>query len=656
MLQRFKTLYKNLSAGRKLLLGLSLLHLLIIFSTAPYILGSEVDAYALTFPSATWLRHMFIAAGICMITIILLWLYNHYIPNIFCRYTLLIRIAVLFLIGYYGMYQYWTYPYIYYLDGDYTALADMSSHGYPLFWQGYLTGIVYLSYFLCLCHPISVLIMQAVMLAMLCGYILDLCFAYVRRTGSRIFLVLLFLLICTYNNRFMEIFVVPHRIAFWSVPFLYVLCTLIHKIFQNDSSFLSRRIYLIFSAIIGMLAYWRTESILLLLLLPTCAIFYLRSVHNPIRPYLKRLLTGFAISAAVFMILSVPEKMVSAPVYQNDYMLVNYSGWMQGLIKEPDFDISYEGGQDDLDTFYYFIPNNLLPVYGSGAYHYSAELNTGNCTTTGWTDAERKSYEDAVFRIIRHNLVPFLRSRITAFLRANSYIIVYSPSTSDYYEKHLVGYGSYHYRIMEQYSESGTRPVYIRKMLDGYKGSIHHLSLSAGQIVTLAAAAVMLLQIMWVSFHCIRSFIGSLWLCIFTGMASGGTCFRNLITALVYTISFSYGAVCYLCRFSIKALQSDLITCFLPFAELIWYSVIVCLMLFHLKRRQYAPVFICLLITASIVPVILFAPMAHYMYYNGLMCGIYALGLMQLLHLSQGTADAVRNDYQDYLGRRMKRK
>ena len=421
---------------------------------------------------------------------------------------------------------------------------------------------------------------------------------------------------------------------------------------------------MILSAVTGLLAYWRTECILLPFLPPVCLLtvsiysscrrtdstFFDRMVGQKhtrltnkfsvmLSGIWKKLITGFLLAAAVYLLTALPDKVVGNPVYKNDYMLVNFSGWLQGMLKEDDFDINYEEGKDDLDLFYRYVCKDTLDVYGSGAWHSVCEARTGNCTVTGMNDAERTAYTQAVLHMVKNNLPAFVRSRIHIFLLSNRYIIEESSSTEDYYDLYLPGYGGYRNRIMSQYERDLLTPIYFDEMLASYKAGIKNNTLSAWQIFFICVGGLVFLY--WVSL-----ISSSIWR-VHTEAGHLQPVFDTVLDSLIF---LSVTAMSFLCGMLyrmadvafIQNMLSDTISGINVSAELAWFGIIfLCFLPFAIRRKKYIVALLYALMLVSMLPIALFAPMTHFMYYNGIMSALSLTGVLQLTCSLPGTGSSL---------------
>ena len=220
---------------------------------------------------------------------------------------------------------------------------------------------MYLSCFMCFVNPASVSIVLSVSYAVVFGHIMSICCqkadrchgAFARGT-VKLFLFLSGIYACVYYDRFYMLFLIPHRISFWSIPFILMIGCIASADLDADYTVFNWRPYMILSAAAGLLAYWRTECILLPLLPPVCLAVsgYTSYVSNrradvvsqghgkvstghrhtgfwhtfsaSLSGIRKKLVTGILLTAAVYLLVALPDKIAGDPVYKNDYMLVNF--------------------------------------------------------------------------------------------------------------------------------------------------------------------------------------------------------------------------------------------------------------------------------------------------------------------------------------------
>lgn len=624
----------------KLLFYLSILHLLIIYMTLPYVLDRAYHPYIATFPNAAWLRPVILLSGLTCVSVFILWLYNHYILHVFVRYQPIIKYVFVVIFSYYTVFSLLLYPYVYSTDGDYTSLLDMATHGVPVFWQNYLTSIFYLSSFLAGLHPVCVhLVLTFLFSAVLCQF-LSACMEYLPHTGQ-ILLAAGSVFVCLTSNRFACAFVLPHRVSFWTVLLLYLLNTLLPKIIKGDMSYLSFKEYVRYSLLFSILAYWRTEAILFLLLMPVCAFIslflekrvrHLRNMPEGSLCVRHTVFMGFVISVACYLLLGLPNKLAADPVYKNDYMLVNYSGWIERLRYDEAFDLSYEGGMDDYARFAQIIPTEFLTPYGSGAWHYAAEQSSGNCTVTNWSDLVRHDYEESVMRMVLHNKGVFLKSRIILFLETMGYICNdYEKAPDAFYAEVLVGYGTYHDDVMDELLENGLEPYYLSKMVTDYHNHMTSAHLSSVQCLFMAAVLVISVFLFFAFVRCV--IIGFQYIL----RGNGIQLFNGFLRALSYLLSAIGSVLAFILYYLTLPLYFDL-TGFYSiegYFEILYFALSVLLIIFSVKRKHYSIAWIYLVLCGSYIPIILFAPMRISAYYNGLTIALISTVTYLLCYLSQ---------------------
>lgn len=606
---------------------MALLHVALIFLVAPYILCDDYcNEYTFTFPYTRPFCIITVSLGILMAAGLVVWFYNYYLLIAWRRLERKTKLFSIAVASFFVSYALFTYPYMFALDGDFTALLDMSSHGIPYFWQNYLTSVVYLAYMLIFFHPFSVILVQCILAIIVYTYIVDCCLKLIPncRRSSYAVVYSTAALLMLLSSRLNTMPIVPHRISLWSVYALYhIACCLFHFLDKSRlQQFVGSRTFYLQCILAGILAFWRTEAILFLAWLPVTLIIskYSRRVFNAACNLRRPLIKGTLISFLIFTILSIPQHSASALYYKDDYTIVSCTGFLKEMI-ELNADLDYDGAADDLATINSFTPLALIKQYGSGAYHIGCEQRTGNCSMSGLTDEDRLSYKTAVVHIIRHNPITFLKARFLMFAKTIGYIDS-SDIVTGFYEIYLTGYGGYMDSVLIRLKQTGIRPIYLQAFLNNACSGICFSW--AGFFIICTGIILLLIFLAGSLFRfCIRiktisaeerrlifKYLISSFLLLELGMA-------------LYVLYMAVASLTVIDN-SISSLQAVLDTL------LLFFSTGICIL--SVRRKDYMVTCTVIFLFVCLLPFFLLAPTCYWVYYSGIFCCLSVVLCMYCCH------------------------
>ena len=121
------------------------------------------------------------------------------------------------------------------------------------------------------------------------------------------------------------------------------------------------------------------------------------------------------------------------------------------------------------------------------------------------------------------------------------------------------------------------------------------------------------------------------------------TVLDRLIFLSAVVISFLCGMLYHIADAAfIQNMLSDTLTAINAFAELTWSGIIFfCFLPFAIRKKKYMTALLYALMLVSMVPIALFAPMPHFMYYNGIMSALTLTGVLQLTYSLPGTGSGL---------------
>ncbi len=293
------------------------------------------------------------------------------------------------------------YPAMYEYEIDDLIVYYNATQHVPLYWHHYLTGCVYAASYMLFPHP---LILPLVQCAFFCGLIASV-FArlFVRLGGKRAWpALLLFAVPASYY-----IGLSPYRNCLFTILCLFVFSEILF-LFVDGRAPDKKQLALLIPAF-GVIAVWRSEGILYLLLLPITLLALGKT------KWLKTLLlTGIACVVAVAVLLPQNYGMANAEDGMGkNYKLISAMNALQDIYLDENANFSYDGADADSAVIDSFVPLNLLEEYGLAGFRYYNMENGRRINYSGRSDEDIAAFMSAYQRIVLHNLSPFLRTQVS---------------------------------------------------------------------------------------------------------------------------------------------------------------------------------------------------------------------------------------------------
>lgn len=308
------------------------------------------------------------------------------------------------------------YPDMYEYEIDDLIVYYNATQYVPLYWHHYLTGCVYAASYMLFPHPLVLPLVQA---ALFCGLIASV-FArlYARFGGRRAWpALLLFAVPASYY-----IGLSPYRNCLFTILCLYVFSEVLF-LFVDGRAPSKKQLALLIPAF-GIIAVWRSEGILYLLLLPVVLLTLGKTT------WLKTaLLTGLACVVAVAVLLPQNYGMANAEEgIGKNYKLISAMNALQDIYRNENANLSYDGADADSAVVDSFVPLNLLKEYGLAGFRYYNMENGRRINYSGRSDADIAAFMSAYQRIVLHNLKLFLGTQVNRACEALSLPTPFSES------------------------------------------------------------------------------------------------------------------------------------------------------------------------------------------------------------------------------------
>ena len=312
-------------------------------------------------------------------------------------------IPFLILLCIYGIGLLITYP-GYYMNDD-PIIFSYATRYYPVYWHNYLTSLFYMV-------AMSLFPMSAAPV-LLSDIIYALTFSYLYYRGRQI-----------YPSKWNLLLLLPGILPFTLLgalmcfrPAVYAGFFVFFFIFLyfewKEHADLTVGKLLMLSLLTGVLALWRSESLVLL----PFGIFLIGFAYRNARKALFFLL----LSTILFFIIKIPQSMGENKYYGSDYLIISTTRPLTVILHR---DQTYPGSEEDLAninavTDLGYLHNDVLSC--SAYNRYNTDHNEGRYTQTGASKEEQQAYLASAIRMILNNFDLYLGERVQLFCVTNGF-------------------------------------------------------------------------------------------------------------------------------------------------------------------------------------------------------------------------------------------
>lgn len=275
-----------------------------------------------------------------------------------------------------------------------------ATHFFPVAWQGYLTNVYYQFCMFLLPSAVGIVVVQMVFIAVVAGYVATVVASRLRSRWLSAAVLLALLSPAVLLNNFY-----PLRLTAYGYLLLLVLVHLLRR--AGEARVPRPAEFFAFSCAIAVLAFWRTEGVMTLLLLPVG--FVVLGMTRLVRPAPVRLLGVVASGLAVIVFSGWLSTSTVNPTYQYTAMINPISTMLQGDLQGPNVeeDLRAVDSVIDIDAV------RSMPSYTETPAFWTAGIRQG-------AETKRTEFTRAYVDLVVHNPGLFLENRWNAFLAANS--------------------------------------------------------------------------------------------------------------------------------------------------------------------------------------------------------------------------------------------
>lgn len=275
-----------------------------------------------------------------------------------------------------------------------------ATHFFPIAWQGYLTHVYYAFCLYLLPTAVGIVVVQICFISVVVGYVVTLLADRLRRPRLAAVVILALLSPAVLLNDFY-----PLRLTTYSYLLLLVLAHLLRR--ANGPRIPRLAEFFALCCGVAVLAFWRSEGIATLLLLPVA--FIVLGVSGARRSMPRRFVGVLLAGLLTIGFSGWLSRATSDPAYQFTALINPLSTMTQGPLHGSDVDADLRA----VDSVVDLEALRSMPSYTETPVFWAVGLRKGAIAHTG---EFFRAYADLVI----HNPGPFLDNRRQVFLAANS--------------------------------------------------------------------------------------------------------------------------------------------------------------------------------------------------------------------------------------------
>ncbi|MBE5916018.1 MAG: hypothetical protein E7273_04175 [Pseudobutyrivibrio ruminis] len=295
------------------------------------------------------------------------------------------------------------------LEVDNYANFYMSRRFQPTYWQNIYTGALYGGCLMVLPHPIALVLIQWIFFWAVVSYIY-LGIKSLYAGNIKYLALLLFLLPESYYLSYNS-----YRNNYYSVLLLLYISYLYFYVKNNSEQIISRKNILLFSLFTSFLMVWRSEGVLIGV--GGLSVFL---IAINLKKAKKKIYFGVLILTIISTIFFSQIQSIGAKKYYGqDYMIINTTQVLYGMLNNPNINLSYDGAEEDLESIEAIVPVEVLKEYGMTGYrNYNWNKGRADFNQTLATDKQAADYMKGYRHIVLKNLSIFLDIQANSFFHA----------------------------------------------------------------------------------------------------------------------------------------------------------------------------------------------------------------------------------------------
>ncbi len=308
------------------------------------------------------------------------------------------------------------YPEMYMWERDDAAIYYLVTRGIPDFWHSYLTSALYLGALKAFWHPIALPMLQAICLSAGVAWLFTLICSLTENKVLRFGIVFLSLESCAWH-----MFIMPYRNSIYTI-LLFLLFLWLLNAYLSGKNFSVVELVMI-GLCSGILAFWRSEGLLLMVLIPALILCIEKKQRR------KAVLIIEMIAIISYLVVSYPQRQATQKYFGKDYMMVNVIGMVSDVLLSDDHNSDYPEYEHDIDTISSLYDIDEIKAFQSVAFQIENFRHGRNPSRSQASPDEQKRFMKAATSLLLHNKRLFLAGRLRLMGEALGFLPKYQLNT-----------------------------------------------------------------------------------------------------------------------------------------------------------------------------------------------------------------------------------
>lgn len=295
---------------------------------------------------------------------------------------------------------------------DDTAMYAMATRSYVFYWHNYLTSLYYMVGLTLFPFSSGQMVLTDLFAALIFAYFFyRLSSVLPEKKWNKLKWLLLIVAFSPFMNTIeLETF----RTYIYALLNMFFFGYLLFEKIQRRRFTLLK--FILLALCVGVLAFWRSESIIYLIFAPFLIFITYRHDID-----IKKTLAFAGAGLVFFGAVNLPQSAGNTKYYNNDYWIVSTVRPLS-VILNLDGTTDYPGGEQDVAAINNIISTEhikLFPYKSIGYQSWNTIAHEGRLTQTMSTKEAQNDYLKAFFNILMHNKKDFLKERIDLFVKTN---------------------------------------------------------------------------------------------------------------------------------------------------------------------------------------------------------------------------------------------
>ncbi len=321
-----------------------------------------------------------------------------------------------------------TYPYFLVVEGtnDFTMNYVYAKEFMPMHWHGFFDNVFMCSNMIFFPHPFSLQFIPYFFGCYLIFFFIYFIVNTIKINNYKIVFIMTIIIFVLPET--IPAFITPGRNTTYAIfVLLYLVILIIDYIYNVHICNIK---YFVLVLIISIIATWRSEGIIFLIISPL--IFYILYINKKEYILNKLNLVLFLLFfVIVFLLLKLPHDYGMKKYYNKDYLIVNTPMPLSAVFLSKDSNLSYKGFKKDLENINSAYPTDYYYKWGGNAsLRYNVE--NGRITRQCGTSFNQNKYIISAYNVLINNYKIWFKKQANNYLIANGFYRMFILPSSKY--------------------------------------------------------------------------------------------------------------------------------------------------------------------------------------------------------------------------------